>query len=401
MKDGISAHELQHKNYVQEIAALQTAVTVHERQAANAVASQAVTADQLASSQADLAAGKQHLAEQQSALTEQQALRLSMQQSIEALQAQVASRALAVTTSDSRFQAVTDQLEMVHEQLQHEKQKLRAALHNAAAAQEAALRLQAHLSEQKAEAADQQQQFNQAVHADSFNAEQLQANVLAMQDKIHVADQAIAAHRQQTCAQQAKADTAEEQMQAMVQQLATQTEAVESLQTALKTAGTSTDSNACLISSLQEAARDQEATAAIIIKSLQTQLKQQTAQNAYLSTEVEDLNSKLTIADQAIASLKGDVSVFGGMDSRDNDGVACNSSPGPVFHDSTNTAELSGNMHTVKTKALKTGSEVSLPACLSLKNHCAKAVSAVSTVGSSAITAFLFATTWMLTLICR
>lgn len=289
---------------------------------------------------AQLDANQQQLAELQHAMSEQQALHLNSQQAIAALQEHVSKDALTATASQSRLQMLTDQLEVQHEVLDQEKQKLQAALHNAAAAQEAALRLQNRLSEQQSQTADQQQEYSQAVHADSATMAQLQASVTVMQGKVHAADQAIAAHREQAHAQAKKTDTAQEQLQTMIQELALKTTAVDSLQIALQAANTNTDLHTTLVSSLQEAADEQEEMAAAMTRTWQRQLDKLTAQNTSLSTEVQSLHSKLAVANQTIALLEESSQAAATHDKFSSlpNTALC----GPVLQDSTNRYSTAG-----------------------------------------------------------
>ena len=354
---------------MQRVSALQDAVAVLECQVTSAVEKQCDSAQQLLCSQADLAASKQQLEEQSYATAQQQASLLNSQQSIAALQANVSREAQSAAVSESKLQAMTDQLDRQHEQLQQTKQKLQTALYNAAAAQDAAVRLEARLSEQHSKTVDQQQQHSQAVRADSAAVQQLQANVLAMQGKISAANGAISSHRQQAQAQAAKATTAEKQLAEVEQELATKESAIVSLEAALTAASTSTDSNALLLNSLQEAAEEQEAVAAIMTKSLQRQLQQSNAHNADLSTEVEDLRSRLSVSDQGITALKENLLTLqadtGRPESTNSESVTPlsglvvgNDTLGPVLVDSTNQHVMRSSTQTLGIKPTAGVSEV-------------------------------------------
>lgn len=342
---------------MQRVSALQDAVAVLEGQVKCAVEKQRDSAQQLLCSQADLAASTQQLEEQRYATAQRQASLLNSQQSIAALQANINREAQTAAVSESKLQAMTDQLDRQNEQLQQTKQKLQTALYNAAAAQDAAVRLEARLSEQHSEATDQQQQHSQAVSADSAAVHQLQAGVLAMQGKISAANGAISSHRQQAQAQAAKAATAEKQLAELEQELATKESTVMNLQAALTAASTSTDSNALLLSSLQEAAEEQEAAAAIMTKSLHRQLQQSNAHNADLSTEVEDLRSRLSMSDQAVKALKENLLTLQADAGRPepinrSGSVVGNESLGPVLVDSTNQHVTRNSTQTMSIKPM-------------------------------------------------
>lgn len=306
-QDALDIKETQYIHGVKEITALQAAVAVMESKLAAAAVREAAVCQQLSVSQDSLAASQQLLAEQQQVVKQLQASSLCSQDSIAALQGHLSQNALAEQASAGRYQTLAAELEVQHEQLQQEKAKLADAVHAAQAAQVAATKLQARLTQQQTEAADQQELYTQALQSDSASVTQLQVAAVAMQDKVFAADHAIAAYQAQAQAQGAQADGAQLQVLEMVQQLDFKDSTIDSLQAALKTASLGTDASAQLISSLQASASGAEAMNSVIMDTMQRQLDQQTVLNASLGTEVKNLQSKLALADQTITALQGSI----------------------------------------------------------------------------------------------
>lgn len=281
---------------------MQAAMETLERQLDNASDVQRATEQQLAAAQVDVSKYKQQIADMQVLLASSTATQQSSSQSILALQEGVSQQAAALTACEAKCQTLLAELDSKDEQVKQAVAKLHAAEYVAAAAQDAASRLQARLTGQQAEAGDQSKELTEALQVGSITVQQLELTIQALQDKVFAAEHAMESQQEQLSSQQAAASHASQQVEQLAQQLASRDSLISSLQTALATANFVAESNQQLVESLQESSNGKQEDTSVQVKSLVEQLQLQASKNRDLMVELSSTRGKLAAADQAIAA---------------------------------------------------------------------------------------------------
>ena len=283
---------------------MQAAMATLQRQLQAALATHSSTEQQLQSAQAELVDSKQQVAHVHALFANSSAAQNSSNQSIAALQESALHHAAAVTASEATRQTLLAEMDRKDEQLKQVTGKLHAAEHAAAAAQDAAHRLQSRLTGQQAEANDQNQELTEALEVGSITVHQLELTIQALQSRVFAADNAMESQQGQLCSQQATASAAVQDAEQLAQQLSSKNSLIASLQTAVDTATFVAGSNQQLVNSLQEKHSSKQADAGEAVKSLVLQLQAQASRNGELMAEVSKANGKVLLADQAIAAAQ-------------------------------------------------------------------------------------------------
>lgn len=302
-QDDLETEQAKQKQQQSHAASMQTAMETLQRQLDEASNVQGVTQQQLAAAQVDISNHRQQITDLQVLLASSTANQQSGSQSILALQESASQQAAALTASQAKCQTLLAELDSKDEQLKQGVAKLRAAEYAAAAAQDAASRLQTRLTGQQAEAGDQSKELTEALQVGSLTVHQLELTIQALQEKVFAAEHAMESQQEQLSSQQAAAADASQQVEQLAQQLASKNSLITSLQTALATANFVAESNQHLVSSLQESCNSKQVDASEQVKALVEQLQLQGSKNGDLMVELSTTRGKLLAADQAIAAL--------------------------------------------------------------------------------------------------
>lgn len=301
-QDDLETEEAKQKQQQSHAASMQAAMETLQRQLDSASSVQRASEQQLAAAQLDISEYKQQIADMQGLLASSTATQQSSSQSILALQEGASQQAAALTASEAKCQTLLAELDSKDEQVKQAVAKLRAAEYVAAAAQDAASRLQARLTGQQAEAGDQSKELTEALQVGSITVQQLELTIQALQDKVFAAEHAMESQQEQLSSQQAAASDASQQVEQLAQQLASKDSLISSLQTALATANFVAESNQQLVNSMQESFSGKQEDTSVQVKSLVEQLQLQASKNGDLMMELSSTRGKLAAADQAIAA---------------------------------------------------------------------------------------------------
>lgn len=301
-QDDLDTEQAKQKQQQSHAASMQAAMETLQRQLNDASGVQRATEQQLAAAQVNISEYKQQIADMQVLLANSTAIQQSSSQSILALQEGGSQQAAALTASEAKCQTLLAELDSKDEQVKQAVAKLRAAEYVAAAAQDAASRLQARLTGQQAEAGDQSKELTEALQVGSVTVQQLELTIQALQDKVFAAEHAMESQQEQLSSKQAAASDASQQVEQLAQQLASKDSLISSLQTALATANFVAESNQQLVNSLQESFSGKQEDASVQVKSLVEQLQLQASKNRDLMVELSTTRGKLAAADQAIAA---------------------------------------------------------------------------------------------------
>ena len=302
-QDDLDTEQAKQKQQQSHAASMQRALETLQRQLDEALNVQTVTQQQLAAAQVDISEYRQQITDVQALLASSTATQQSSSQSILALQESASQQATALTASEAKRQTLLAELDSKGEQLKQGMAKLRAAEYAAAAAQDAASRLQTRLTGQQAEAGDQSKELTEALQVSSLTVQQLELTIQALQEKVFAAEHAMESQQEQLSSQQAAATGASQQVEQLAQQLASKNSLITSLQTALATASFVAESNQHLVSSLQESCNSKQVDSSEQVKALVEQLQLQASKNGDLLVELSTTRGKLLAADQAIAAL--------------------------------------------------------------------------------------------------
>ena len=302
-QDNLDTEQAKQKQQQSHATSKQMAMETLQRQLGEAANFQRATQQQLNAAQTDISEYTQRVTDVQALLASSTAAQQSSSQSILALQESASQQATALTASEAKRQILLAELDSKDEQLKQAVAKLRAAECAAAAAQDAAGRLQARLTGQQAEAGDQSKELTEALQVGSLTVQQLELTIQALQKKVFAAEHAMEYQQEQLSIQQAAASDASQQMEQLAQELASKNSLITSLQTALATANFVAESNQHLVSSLQESCNSKQVNASEQVKSLVEQLQLQASKSGDLMVELSTTRGKLLAADQAIAAL--------------------------------------------------------------------------------------------------
>ena len=281
---------------------MQAAMTTLQQQLQHALKSHLATEQDVLQAQAVIADHRQQLADAQAWIASSKAAQKDSDQSIAALQQNAAQQAAASTASEAKHQALLAELDLKDEQLKLATRKLQASDHAASQAQEAAVRLQARLTDQQTAASDESQELTQALKMGSATVHQLEVTIQALQDKVFAAEHAMESQQEQLASQKATASDAAKHVEVLDQQLIAKESLVASLQAALDSAKYMAESNQELVSTLQEKHNSKEADAGQQVASLIAQLQMQADKNAELRGDLSRAQGQLSIADHAIAA---------------------------------------------------------------------------------------------------
>ena len=303
-QDEVQALQDDKKAQQAQAGSFQAAMATLQRQLQQATTSHSTTEQQLLTAQTEIADHKQQLAESQASFASNQAAKESSDQSVAALQQGAAQQAAAITALEAKCQSLLAELDLKDEQLKQASSKLTAAEHAAAAAQEAAGRLQTRLTGQQTAASDQSQELTEALQVGSENVHQLEATIQALQDKVFAAEHAMESQQDQLLSHKAAASDATKHAEGLAQQLNAKDSLVTSLQSALDTANFVAESNQQLVNTLQETHTNKEADADQHVASFVAQLQLQTSENANVKAELSKARGQLAMADAALAAAR-------------------------------------------------------------------------------------------------
>lgn len=301
-QDELHTEQAKQKQQQADSASMQRAMETLQRQLEDVSTVQAASQQQLTAAQTDINEYRQQITKLQVLLASSSASQENSSQSILALQETASLQTTSLLASDAKCQTLLEELDAKDEQLKQGMAKLHATEYAAAAAQDAAKRLQARLAGQQTEAGDQSKELSDALEVGSLTVHQLELTIQALQAKVFAAEHAMESQQEQLSKQQAAASGAEQQVKQLAQQLASKDGLITSLQTALTTANFVAESNQQLVSSLQQSINSREMEASEQVKSLTEQLQSQASKNGDLMMELSSIHGKLLAADEAIAA---------------------------------------------------------------------------------------------------
>lgn len=300
-QDELHTEQAKQQQQESDSASMHTAMKTLQRQLEDASTVQQASLQQLAAAQMDMNEYRQQIADLRDLLASSNASLHSSSQSITALQESVSLQTNALTASEAKCQTLLLELDSKDGQLKQAMAKLHAVEYAAAAAQDAATRLQAKLAGQQTEAGDQSRELSEALEVGSVTVHQLELTIQALQEKVFAAEHAMESQQEQLSNQQAAASNADQQVKQLVQHLASKHSLVTSLQTALTTAHFVAESNQQLVSSLQLSLNTNQMDASEQVQHLTEQLQQQVSKHSDLMSELSSTQGKLLAANQAIA----------------------------------------------------------------------------------------------------
>ncbi|KAL3135900.1 hypothetical protein ABBQ32_007453 [Trebouxia sp. C0010 RCD-2024] len=274
-QDELHTEQAKQQQQESDSASMHTAMKTLQRQLEDASTVQQASLQQLAAAQMDMNEYRQQIADLRDLLASSNASLHSSSQSITALQESVSLQTNALTASEAKCQTLLLELDSKDGQLKQAMAKLHAVEYAAAAAQDAATRLQAKLAGQQTEAGDQSRELSEALEVGSVTVHQLELTIQALQEKVFAAEHAMESQQEQLSNQQAAASNADQQVKQLVQHLASKHSLVTSLQTALTTAHFVAESNQQLVSSLQLSLNTNQMDASEQVQHLTEQLQQQ------------------------------------------------------------------------------------------------------------------------------
>lgn len=300
-QDELHTEQAKQKQQESHSASLYTAMETLQRQLEDVSTVQQASQQQLAAAQTDISEYRQQITDLQDLLATSNASLHSSSQSIIALQESASLQTNALAASEAKCQTLLLELDSKDEQLKQAMAKLHDTEYAAAAAQDAATRLQAKLAGQQTEAGDQSRELSEALEVGSSTVHQLELTIQALQEKVFAAEHAVESQQEQLSNQQAAASSADQEVKRLAQQLASKHSLVTSLQTALTTANFVAESNQQLVSSLQLSLTTSQMDASDQFKHLTEQLQQQASKHGDLMSELTSTQGKLLAANQAIA----------------------------------------------------------------------------------------------------